>query len=266
MFTNEVYMKIIDLSKGYEQDYLICLEEWADYMKVAGNKKKEWFEYFKDKGLRVKLAINDEGVFAGFIQYLPIEHSVARGEDLYFILCIWIHGHKLGRGNLQGQGMGPALLKAAEDDIRQRGAKGVAAWGLTAPYWMNAAWFGKYGYSICDEDGMSALVWKPFTDDAKAPKWYRQTKDPELTEGKVTVSLFNYGWCPSQNYNYELTLKIAHEFGDKVVVKLYDTKDKAIREEWGLSDALFVDNEMIPNGPPITPETIREMIGKKVKN
>ncbi len=54
-------------------------------------------------------------------------------RSLYFILCIWVHGHKQGPGNLQKRGMGKALLQAAEDDARDLGAKGIAAWGLWLP-------------------------------------------------------------------------------------------------------------------------------------
>jgi hypothetical protein len=64
----------------------------------------------KDKGLRVKLARNDEGVIGGMIQYLPIEHFYLQGQDLHFILCIWVHGHNQGRGDFRKQGMGRALL------------------------------------------------------------------------------------------------------------------------------------------------------------
>jgi hypothetical protein len=259
-------MRIVNLHKEDEQDYFICLEEWAEYMKEAGTKKQEWYECYRHKGLRVKLAFNDEDVLVGFIQYLPIEHSIIEGHDLYFILCIWVHGHPLGRGNQQKLGIGSELLKAAEIDVIKLGAKGISAWGLSAPFWMQAAWFEKYGYKRCDEDHMSVLVWKKFADDAEAPRWMRQKKAPELTKGKVTISLFNYGWCPSQNITYERTLQVAKEFGNKVKIKEYDTKKRDVMEEWGLSDAIFIDDEMVNIGPPIASESIRELIQKKIKN
>lgn len=36
--------------------------------------------------------------------------------------CVWVHGYKHGRGSFRKQGMGAALLRAAEQDARERGA------------------------------------------------------------------------------------------------------------------------------------------------
>jgi len=86
--------------------------------------------------------------------------------------CIWVHGHKQGRGNFQGHGMGSALLDAAEADARALGAKGLAAWGLWLPFWMKASWFKRHGYRKADRQGIAVLLWKPFTGDAQPPRWY----------------------------------------------------------------------------------------------
>ncbi len=84
----------------------------------------------KYKGLKVKFALDDNNVIGGMIQYLPIEHSIFEGENLFTVLCIWVHGHKQGRGDYRNRGMGKALLKAAEEDSRQLGANGLVTWGL----------------------------------------------------------------------------------------------------------------------------------------
>lgn len=110
-------MKVIDLTEDYKQLYFLCLEDWSEEMKEAGDHKEVWYNKMKDKGLGVKLALDDNGKVGGMIQYIPIENSLAEGKDLYFINCIWIHGYKKGRGNFQKKGMGKALLQAAEDDV-----------------------------------------------------------------------------------------------------------------------------------------------------
>ena len=63
-------MEIIDLEEKYKETYLVCLEDWSDEMKEAGNHKELWYNEMKNKGLGVKLALENEKV-VGMIQYLP---------------------------------------------------------------------------------------------------------------------------------------------------------------------------------------------------
>ena len=258
-------MKIIDLTPEHEQLYFMCLEDWSDEMKDAGNHKELWYNKMKDKGLRVKLAQDEDGNAGGMVQYVPIEHSFAEGRGLYFINCIWVHGYKKGRGNFQKKGMGKALLEAAEADAKALGAKGIAAGGISLPFFMRASWFRKRGYKKADKMGIQALLWKAFTADAVPPKWIRQRKKPELVPNKVTVTSFINGWCPAQNMVFERAKRAASEFGDKVIFKHYDTFSRETQNEWGISDALFIDGKEVRTGPPPSFEKIKKMIAKRVK-
>jgi len=258
-------MKIIDLTEEYEQLYFVCLEDWSEEIKEAGDHKKVWFNKMKDKGLRVKLAIDDRREVGGMIQYVPVEYSFIDGEDIYFILCIWVHGHKKGRGNFQKKGMGKALLQAAEADVKARGAKGMAAWGLCLPFWMKASWFKKQGYTKVDRQGIQALLFKPFADDALPPTWIRRKKKPMLIPGRVTVTAFLNGWCPAQNMVCERARRAVSEFGSEVVFQQIDTFERKVFLEWGIADALFIDNKQVWTGPPPTYEKIKRLIAKRVK-
>ncbi|MBI4295273.1 MAG: GNAT family N-acetyltransferase [Chloroflexi bacterium] len=256
-------MKIIDLANEYKPLYFACLEDWSEEIKEAGDHKQVWYNKMKDKGLRVKLALDDSGEVGGMIQYLPVEHSFVEGRDLYFISCIWVHGHKQGRGNFQKRGMGKALLQAAEDDVKATGARGIAAWGLLLPFWMKASWFKKQGYKKVDRQGIQVLLWKPFANDATPPKWIRRKKSPETTPGKVVVTAFLNGWCPAQNLVFERARRAAAELGDKVSFREIDTFDRETFLEWGISDALFVDNKQVRTGPPPSYEKIRKIITRR---
>jgi hypothetical protein len=213
----------------------------------------------------VKLALDDNGSVGGMIQYVPIEYSFAEGKGLYFINCIWVHGHKQGRGNFQKRGMGQALLDAAEDDVKAMGAQGMVAWGILGPFWMKASWFKKQGYSKVDRQGMQVLLWKPFTSDAMPPRWIRQKKRPQTVSGKVAVTAFLNGVCPGQNMVFERAQRAASEFGDKVVFQKIDTFDRETFLEWGIADALFIDGKEVRTGPPPSYEKIKQMIGKRVR-
>ena len=219
----------------------------------------------KDKGLGVKLAVDDEGVAGGMIQYIPIEYSNAEGVDLYFINCIWVHGYKEGRGNFQKMGFGRALLQAAEEDVKKKGAKGMVAWGVSLPFWMKASWFKKNGYSRIDKDGIASLLWKPFTDDAIPPKWIKEKKQPQPIQGKVLVTSFLNGWCPAQNLIRERAKRAASELGDKVIYREIDTFEREKLLEWGILDALYIDDQQVRTGPPPSYEKIKKKIIKKLK-
>ncbi|MFC2141328.1 GNAT family N-acetyltransferase [Acidobacteriota bacterium] len=257
-------MKIIDISEKHEPLYFLCLEDWSDELKAAGNHKELWYNKVKDRGLGVKLAVDDRGKVGGMIQYMPIEQTHVDGNDLQFVYCIWVHGHKKGRGNFQKKGMGKALLRAAEEDARTKGAKGMAAWGISMPFWMKASWFKRQGYKKVDKDRMAVLVWKPFTSDAAPPRWIKEKKKPEKTAGRVTISAFKNGWCPAQNLVYERAKKAAGEFGDKVEFREYDTFEKEVFNEWGILDALFIDDKRVRTGPPPSYEKIKKLIKKKI--
>jgi GNAT superfamily N-acetyltransferase len=258
-------MRIIQLPEEQERLYFMCLEDWSDEIKEAGEHKAVWFDRMKNNGLRVRLALDDEGKVGGMIQYVPIEHSFAEGKGLYYVHCIWVHGHKQGRGNYQKRGMGKALLVAAEEDARELGARGIVAWGVILPFWMRASWFLKHGYSKADRQGLQVLLWKPFASDAVAPRWIKQKKKPQVERGQVTVTGFLNGWCPAQNMVHERAKRAASEFGDRVVFRAIDTCDRQTFLEWGIADALFIDESQVRTGPPPSYEKIRQLIEKRVR-
>lgn len=258
-------MQAIDLTEQHEQLYFVCLEDWCEEMKEAGNHKEIWYQRMKAKALRVKLGVNDVGQVGGMIQYVPIEQSFAEGADLYFVLCIWVHGYKKGRGNSQKRGMGKALLRAAEEDARSLGAKGMVAWGVSLPIFMRASWFKKQGYTRADKQGMQILLWKPFADDAVPPKWIEQRRKPGPTPSQVTVTAFLNGWCPAQNIVFERARRAAAELGNKAVFQAIDTSDREVFLDWGISDALFIDGKQVRTGPPPSYKKIRRLVARRVR-
>lgn len=258
-------MKIEDITEKYLDTYCLCLEDWNDEIIEAGNHKACWYSKMKDKGLRVKLALTPDEEAVGLIQYIPVEQSYAEGRDLYAILCIWVHGHKGGVGNHQKKGIGKALLQAAEEDVKELGSAGMVAWGLSIPVWMKASWFRKHGYIRVDQQGFMGplLVWKPFKDDAVPPTWIRQKKKPGKEPGRVTVTGFINGWCPAQNMAFERAKRAAGELGDKVSFREIDTSEREAFLEWGLGDALYLDDRKIRTGPPPSYDKLKRKIARK---
>ncbi len=260
-------VRVIDLSPENEALYFVCLEDWPGAeMAEAGDHKARWYRQMRDRGLRVKLALDADGRVGGMIQYLPIERSPAEGRGLEFILCIWVHGHAQGRGDFQGRGLGSALLEAAEADARERGVSGLAAWGLALPVWMRASWFKRHGYRRVDRRGLASLVWKPFVDGAEPPRWPKATgRRPEPVAGKVLVTGCLSGWCPAQNLAFERARRAAAPFGDLVECRVVDTTVRETMLAWGECDALFVDGRRVRTGPPPSEAKLAALIRKRVR-
>ncbi len=258
-------MEIINLAEEYEDTYCKCLEDWSEEFKEAGNYKKEWLEKKKPQGLRVKLAKNKKNEIVGMIQYIPIEYSPVKGNDLYYIYCIWVHGYKQGVGNNQKQGIGKLLLKAAEIDSKELGAKGIVAWGITLPFFMRSKWFKKNGYKSIDKDGMIELVWKPFIANIKPPQLIKMIKKPSVEKDIVTITCFRNGWCPAQNLSCERMKRAAGEYLDGIKYIEIDTNVKDNLNEWGMADAIFIDDKQITNGPPPSYEKLQKILKRKMK-
>lgn len=258
-------MQIIDINEDYEATYCVCLEDWSEEMHDAGDHKARWYHQMKERGLRVKLAIDGAGKAIGMIQYGPIELGPALGDDLHMILCIWVHGYESGVGDHQGHGVGTALLEAAEADAQTLGAKGMAAWGMALPFWMKASWFKSHGYEKVERQGFSELVWKAFSTDAVAPRWINEGDAPPSGDDKVNVTAYLNGWCPAANSVYERARQAAVEFEDEVEFTTIDTTEQEVRVTHGHSDAVFVDGKPLQRGAPPSYEEVHAAIEKRVK-
>ncbi|MBN1334888.1 MAG: GNAT family N-acetyltransferase [Deltaproteobacteria bacterium] len=260
-------MDVIDLAPEHYDVFACCLEDWSDEAKEGAPRRAAWVARMADQGLRAKLAVDDDGVVGGMIQYLPIERTWVEGEGLYFVPCTWVHGYRKGRGDRRKRGLGRALLEAAEADARSLGATGMAAWGLWLPIWMRASWYRKHGYRRADRQGMAVLVWKPFTPEALPPRWSRAPlRLPEPVPGTVQVVAFATGWCMALNMGIERALAAAAELGDAVDVRVMDTTDPAVVAAWGRrGDALYVDGREVTLGPPPSYEKIHGILAKRVK-
>jgi len=260
-------MEIVDLRPDrpeLEEAWLNCLEPWEPAAAEGLAGRRAWYAAMKDRGLFVKLALEGD-VPVGFIQCVPIEESPMIGSRLYTVLCIRVHGHRKGVGDHQGHGIGSALLLAAEQEAFRRGALGMAAWGLALPVWMRASWFRRHGYRKVDRQGLSVLMLKRFSAEARAPAWPPHGPPPPSVEGRTTVTCFSNGWCSAGCASCERARRAAEGFGEAVVFRVIDTRDPMIARRWGHSDAIFIDQDEVRTGPPPSERRLRRLIRDKVE-
>ncbi|MBC2763274.1 MAG: hypothetical protein HF970_08155 [ANME-2 cluster archaeon] len=79
------------------------------------------------------------------------------------------------------------------------------------------------------------------------------------------MTAFVNGWCQVQNMVYERAKRAAAEFGDEVVFREIDTSNRDVLMEWGISDALYIDDKDVRTGPPPSYEKIYKLISKRVR-
>ncbi|MDD3625821.1 MAG: GNAT family N-acetyltransferase [bacterium] len=259
-------IKIIDLEDKYISEYCVCLEDWNNTLQAAGELKEQWVNKMKDKGLRAKLALDENDVVGGMIEYIPIEQSFAEGTNLYFINCIWVHGYEEGRGDFQKKGIGTELLNAAEADVKNLGKAGLAAWGISAPFWMSASWYEKHGYKEVDRDGWSVLLLKKFSENAIQPRWIKNQYEQELIPGKVKITSFFNGQCMSENLMHLTAKKIADEFKDKVVFEEISTFEKNAMRRYGRKGGLFIQGKDVFTGAPLKYEELKKIVVTEIES
>jgi GNAT superfamily N-acetyltransferase len=259
-------MQIVDITEDNKQTFFLCLQDWSEELKDAVSAKETWYNHMKNKGLRVKLGQDGNGVIGGMIQYFPVEHSWVEGKDLYFISCIWVHPNKRGEGSFRKKGLGKALLQAAIDDVKALGSKGIVAWGTSLPFWMKANWYKKQGFKPVDSTGFMGdlLLWQKFTDDAIPPRWIKPKKRPGSKDTKVNVICLSNGWCTAMNLACSRARDVAEEFGDHVTFEEVNTAQSKTKKVYGKPDALFIDGKKISMGPPPSKDKIRKLIRKRL--
>lgn len=254
-------MKLVEIDKNTEGTFFRCLhdEKSADPRVLA--LRHRWYDRYKEKGLRAKVLMREDEAIVGLCQYLPIEHSQLMGEDLFVILCIWVHGYEHLVGNQQGQGYGRFILTYIEEDARSSGAKGVAAWGMDFPYWNPVSFYEHLGYSRVETRDSVVLVWKAFTQDAQPPALLRPRRKLLREEGKRRVTVFVNGWCGGGCEQCISARDAIEGLGERVVYEEVDTSDRALMLSWGIEEGVFVDDTPFrPYGPPWTSAELRAAV------
>ena len=142
----------------------------------------------------------------------------------------------------------------------------MAAWGVALPFWMRASWFKKHGYRKADRQGISVLLWKPFTDEAQPPRWFPQVDKRPSPSPEGERHRFSSGWCLAQNLVYERAKRAAAELGDKVAFREIDTSERSAVAEWGDADAVLVDGKNLQKGPPPSYEKIHKTMARRARD
>jgi hypothetical protein len=110
--------------------------------------KLSWLQKRFDEGMRIKLIVTSDGRPAGFLEYIPGEHTwrVVNAPDYFAIHCLWVASKKFPY-----EGMTSALLKDCLKDARSSDKAGVAVVTSDGTWMAGKKVFVKHGFEQVDE-------------------------------------------------------------------------------------------------------------------
>ena len=237
----------------------------SDEIDRSAERRIAWLQSMYRKGLRVMIALIGNNQ-VGFLHLLPIEICPwgPLGRDLAVIPCLVV------QERAKGQGVGRALIAAAEEEAIRQNRKGLVTIGYYHDFWfMPARFFQSCAFSpvgqvreVAQEGekdylGKEVTLWKVFDSSAHAPECLRRRFNVSRTPGKVTVELFWNTFCQTSNIEAERVRQVAAEFGDSVLLHEYCADDPAVLRRYQIPRAIFIDGDEIGWGYEAPVEGIR---------
>jgi GNAT superfamily N-acetyltransferase len=229
-------------------------EDWDQ----GGVSRKTWIEEMLPCGLQIKVALDDHQP-VGFVHLLPIEHSAFGliGHDLLTIPCLAL------RSEYHGQGVGRMMMEAADAAARASDAQGLAVVGQEwdDDFWfMRADFFRHFGYEEAGRRGSQVILWKCFTDDVEAPRFFEPSWEYEPVPGKVAFDAFWNRQCLTTATEINNVREVCAEFGDRVLLREHDATDPAVRERHEIGRRLTVNGREIGWGYEAPRQGLRQAI------
>jgi GNAT superfamily N-acetyltransferase len=200
---DEEFVSMCGHSRKEAKEYPEFINDWIK----CSDPRKKWFKEKYSQGFHAKVALLDT-VRAGFLYVMPIEMCPwgPLGEDLLVVPCLNTNEH------YKKKGIGSALLKAAEKEVKIQGKKGIV---IIAYYWkddfwfMPASYFKKCGYQeikrVMHPSGNFEKVMLLKTNDltVNIPDFLVRNYSYEPVSGKVVIDLFFNTFCQTSNTEAE---------------------------------------------------------------
>ncbi len=243
-----------DFSKDWETDR----EEAFKPLGRAKDVKRFWNYNTLFKGVRILVAYEGASP-VGQLEYIPIEHAPrpVTGENLLFIDCLLVEPQK------RWHGVGAKLLEKCEEKAHEQHRAGLAVIAYPDSLFMPAGFFIEHGFQVVAESECAWLLMKAWRE-VKLPQFLPRNYQPvPAAAGKTTVDVFWCGQCPFWVHARDELLKVAHELGNRVVVREVNTDDRQVMEQWGIANGVYINGECAFLYPP-TESEIRKALQAKM--
>jgi hypothetical protein len=82
--------------------------------------------------------------------------------------------------------------------------------------------------------------WQTVKPPEFLPRRYQAAHVPA---GRTAVDIFWCGQCPFWAHARDEVLQVAHELGERVIVREINTDERASMEQWGIANGVFIDGQ-----------------------
>ena len=206
-------IELIDVDAANVAEHgVFCIKD----KKAAGfHKKVEWFKEKQNKGLTLKIAIDEKGIQLGFIEYIPSEQAwrPIKAENYLFIQCITVYSKKM-----RNQGLASHLIKACEQDAIAHKKDGMCTMSSNGSWLAERTVFEKYGFVEAEKKGRFELLYKSF-GNMNTPRFLDWTQEQHHYTG---WNLIYANQCPWQ-------AKSIHELSESAKANGIDLKIRELK-------------------------------------
>lgn len=143
-----------------------------------------------------------------FIEYVPAEYAWAPvvAPGYMFIHCFWVSG------KFKGQGHGAALLKACEEDSRDKQGLVAIAAGSKKPFLSDKSYYLHHGFAVCDAaPPYFELLVKPLKPGGEPPRFAGTARSGHY-RGGADLTMFYSHQCPFTEHWTEAMIRVAEEY------------------------------------------------------
>ncbi|UCG42722.1 MAG: GNAT family N-acetyltransferase [candidate division WOR-3 bacterium] len=235
-------------------------ETESSVLDAAGQRRVRWLHAMESKGLKIKVALLD-GEHAGVAYVLPIEICpwCATGKDLMALPCLYVHHQP------ESHGVGTVLIRAAEEEARNQGRKGMVIVAYREDFWaVSPAFFQEQGYRGVAHHGRQVVMWKRFADDAVAPKAIKRRFKFEPVKGKVVIDLFHNTLCRPSVVEAIRVRDLAERFGTKVLLREHSADERKALVQHGIPRAIFINGREVSWGHAAPDDALAQEISREI--
>lgn len=234
-------MDYIQVTKeNIENEHICCAI--SNNKDVQVSSKKEWMEKCFDDGL-VFLKSTERGKC--FIEYIPAENAWAPivAPNYTYVDCLWVSG------SFKGHGYSNDLLTQCIEDSKAKGKIGlcILSSAKKRPFLADPKYLAYKGFKVADvSDNGINLMYLPFEENAKVPRFTESAKHPHIDE--MGYVLYYTNQCPFNGKYVPILEETAKE--NNIPFKAYkiESKEQAQNAPTPCTTyALFKDGEFLTN-------------------